>query len=178
MASSKIKNNFSGPVSLVDWHKRGWSWQNTVLAWAVPHWDWKTNHLVKKQSHSGRFTHELGVLWVILWKETCCCPKFAFCLWRIFLLAVWLYFNAFSPDFPLSSFHRIWWQFLISWPLIDSLQVKSLVAKRSPSQILDSLSRVICRTSSTYCLCCLAACSGVFEQYAQVVLIHCSHKQP
>lgn len=113
MASSKIKNNFSGPVSLVDWHKRGWSWQNTVLAWAVPHWDWKTNHLVKKQSHSGRFTHELGVLWVILWKETCCCPKFAFCLWRIILLAVWLYFNAFSPDFPLSSFHRIWWQFLI-----------------------------------------------------------------
>lgn len=100
-------------MSLVDLHKRDWSWQSTALTWAVPHWDWKSNNLVNKQSHSGRFTHELAVLWVVLWKEICCCPKFALSFCRMFLLAMWLYLNAFSPDLPLSSLHRIWWQFLI-----------------------------------------------------------------
>lgn len=172
VASSKIKDNLSGPVSLVDWQERDWSWQSTALAWAVPHRDWKTNDLVNTQSHRGRFAHELAVLWVVLWKEICSCPKFALCFWRVFLLQCGyiLMHSVLTAAFlftqglmAIPNFHSLWWihgRWNPLWP-------KGLL----PNFLTPcSHIRVIYRTSSTYCLYCLAACSGVFRQYAQVFL--------
>lgn len=139
-----------------------------LLEWSHSEPVEQTTLSTSKKSHSGRFTHELGVLWVTCWGRRHAVAQhfFSFFAECFSLQCVYIVVHsALTCHFPLSTGFDTGSRF--SWPLIHSLQVKSLVAKRTASQLFAPCShgRVIYRTSRMRSLYCLAACSTALSTF-------------